>query len=68
MCNNHYGFGNALGSGFGASWEDGSGQREEIFKGNLGKNMAGKSSNIRELNTPIETLDILASEGRLIGV
>ena len=68
LFNTHYGFGDALGSGFGAPWEDGSGRIEEILEGNLGKNMAGNSSNLRELNKPIETLEILASEGSLTGV
>ena len=67
VCTSQYGFGDALGSGFDASWEDQGGEKK-YWKGNWGNNMAGKSSNLCELKNPKEALDILAREGRLTGL
>ena len=45
VCTTNYGFGDALGSGFGSSWEDQGGQNEHR-KGTWGNNMSGESSNL----------------------
>ena len=67
VCTTQYGFGGALGGGFGASYEDQGGEKKNL-EGNLGKNLDGKFSNPCKLKNQTGKLDILAREGRLTGV
>ena len=67
MCTTEYGFGDVSGSGFGTSRED-QGREKKYREKNWGNNMAGKSSNLRELKKTTETLEIISGEGRLSGV
>lgn len=60
-----YGFGDASGKGFGASWEEG----EKIFYrlGVWGRDGDGTSSNYRELANLVHTLEKMGGQGHLKG-
>ena len=60
-----YGFGDASGKGFGASWEEG----ERVFYrlGVWGKDGDGTSSNFRELANLVHTLEKMGAQGHLKG-
>lgn len=61
-----YGFGDASGGGFGATWDslDGVSYRFGIW----GSDNSDKSSNFRELNNLVETLELAGDAGDLTGV
>ena len=61
-----YGFGDASGKGFGASWEVRNGELYYRL-GTWGDDMADQSSNLRELKNLLETLEVLAALGQLTG-
>lgn len=68
-----YGFGDASGAGFGASWVDCNvGQDENRMVhyrfGRWGDEMGGESSNFRELNNLVDTLAEMAKRDELSGV
>ena len=62
----HYGFGDASGQGFGAAWESKSGINYRF--GVWGRDDQGKSSNYRELNNLVETVEVMGVNGELKGV
>ena len=61
-----YGFGDASGKGFGASWEV---RNAELYYrlGTWGEDMSDQSSNLRELKNLVETLEVMAKLGQLVG-
>jgi hypothetical protein len=61
-----YGFGDASGKGFGASWEVRNGELYYRL-GTWGTDMSNQSSNLRELKNLLETLEIMARLGHLTG-
>ena len=61
-----YGFGDASGAGFGASWED-RGKVQYRF-GTWGKDMDNSSSNFRELKNLVDTLEEMNEKGKLRGI
>ena len=61
-----YGFGDASGKGFGASWEVKNGELYYRL-GTWGSDMSDKSSNLRELKNLVETLEVMAKLGHLSG-
>ena len=61
-----YGFGDASGKGFGASWEVRNGELYYRL-GTWGEDMDGQSSNLRELKNLVETLETMAKLGHLVG-
>ena len=61
-----YGFGDASGKGFGASWEVRNGELYYRL-GTWGEDMDGHSSNLRELKNLVETLEVMAKLGHLVG-
>lgn len=67
-----YGFGDASGAGFGASWctqEKGSATPTGVSSrfGRWGTEGEGTSSNFRELQNLVDTLDELGQKGELMG-
>ena len=62
----HYGFGDASGKGFGASWEVRNGELYYRL-GTWGADMDGQSSNLRELKNLVDTLEVMAKLGHLVG-
>lgn len=58
-------FGDALGKGFGSSWEHEDGM--EYRFGVWGEDMDESSSNLRELQNLVETVELLGSQGKLTG-
>lgn len=60
-----YGFGDASGTGFGASWEEGDGIRYRF--GVWGKDNEGRSSNYRELRNIVETFEAMNHHNSLNG-
>jgi hypothetical protein len=73
-----YGFGDAIGAGFGASWmmsaEGGEGETEQSTKkiryrfGRWGSDVEGASSNYRELKKPVDVLEEIGGKDELRGV
>ena len=61
-----YGFGDASGSGFGATWESKDGVKFRF--GVWGSDNAGRSSNYRELRNLVETIETMGKEGELTGI
>jgi len=61
-----YGFGDASGKGFGASWEVKNGELYYRL-GTWGEDMSDQSSNLRELKNLVETLEVMAKLGHLAG-
>ena len=61
-----YGFGDASGGGFGASWETTNGTRYRY--GTWGRDEEDGSSNLRELKNLVETLEDMGEDGSLNGV
>ena len=59
-----YGFGDASGKGFGASWEVRNGEFYHR-SGTWGEEMSDQSSNLRELKNLVETLEVMAKLGHL---
>ena len=62
-----YGFGDASGSGFGASWTNNDGSINYRY-GTWGTDAQNNSSNYRELNNLVETLEHMGRKNELMGV
>ena len=61
-----FGFGDASGSGFGSSWESSTGTAYRF--GTWGKEMSSESSNLREFQNLVDTLETMSKQEELEGV
>ena len=59
-----YGFGDASGQGFGASWELRVGEVYFLL-GTWGEDMSSESSSLQEWKNPVETLELMVTLGHL---